>query len=209
MMRIVVFTLLALFVQSLTPFAQRVPASVIGEHMQKIEKEKAKKDKELKNLEQLEEIVANEIATAKAEMAKAMSSTIEQVGKSKANPEGLVTTSGGVTHSPSQHWVLDVKKLRSEYEQAGIYTKDEIDVIVEFHQSYVTNQGFTAGIAEQLAKIAEATAQKRTIGKYIAVKKQEIRDLENAMKGSSSSDVSNGGGNGGDGGGGGGGGGGY
>ena len=150
-----------------------------------MEKTKAKKLKELSRLEELEKIVANEIATAKAEMAQNMSNTVQNVGKSKASPEGLVTTSGGVVHSPKQHWELDVDKLRQEYENAGIYTQDEIDTIVEFHKAYVKNRGFTAGIAEQLARVAEAKAQQRTIQKYIAVKKQEITELENALQGSS------------------------
>lgn len=183
-----------------------VQAVGLGEHMQEMEKTKEKKLKELSRLEELEKIVADEIASAKAEMAQNMSNTVQNVGRSKKNPEGLVTTTGGVVHSPKQNWVLDKERLRKEYENTGIYTADEIDTIVEFHDAYTQNRGFTAGIAEQLARVAEAKAQQRTIQKYIAVKKQEIRELENALQGSSSGTVSSGG-SGGDGGGGGGGGG--
>jgi hypothetical protein len=161
---------------------------------QQMEASKAQKEKELSNLEGLAKIVADEIATARAEMAQNMSTTVQKVGKSKANPEGLVTTDGGVMHSPSQHWKLDVKKLRQEYQNKDIYTKDEIETIVEFHQSYVQNQGFTAGIAEQLAKVAEGKAQQRTLQKYISKKKQEIKDLENAPQGNDSGGGGGGGG---------------
>lgn len=190
----------------LNPCLHAMPTSSIGQHMQKVETDKKKKEKELQNLEALKEIVANEIAVNKAEMAQNMSNTVQQVGKSKSDPNGLVTTAGGIVHGPSQHWVLDVKKLRKEYEQAGIYTASEIDVIVGYHEAYVQNQGFTGGIAEQLAKIAEATAQKRTIEKYIDRKKKEIRELDNTLRGSS---AASGNGDGGGGGGGGGNGGGY
>ena len=205
MMRIFFYALIVAFASSVVPCPQVVQASKIGENMKQLEVDKAKKEKELKNLEKLEEMVANEIGVAKAEMAQNMTSTVQKVGHSKANPDGLVTTSGGIVHRPSKHWKLNVQNLRKEYENAGIYTPDEIDVIVEFHQSYVANQGFTAGIAEQLAKVAEGKAQQRTIQKYIARKKQEIHDLENAIRGTSSGD----GGGGGDGGSGGGGSGGY
>ncbi len=203
MMRIFFYALIVAFASSLVPCPQMVQASKIGEHMDQLEVDKAKKEKELKNLEKLEEIVANQIGAAKAEMAQNMTNTVQQVGHSKADPNGLVTTSGGIVHGPSKHWKLNTKKLRKEYENAGIYTPDEIDVIVEFHQSYVANQGFTAGIAEQLAKVAEAKAQQRTIQKYIARKKQEIHDLENAIQGTSSGDGDDGSGGGGGGGGGG------
>ena len=204
-MRLFFYAQIVAFASSVVPCPQVAQASKIGEHMEQMEADKAKKEKELKNLEQLENIVANEIGAAKAEMAQNMTNTVQHLGHSKANPEGLVTTSGGVVHSPSKHWKLNVKSLRKEYENAGIYTPDEIETIVEFHKSYVANQGFTAGIAEQLAKVAEATAQQRTIQKYITRKKQEIHELENAIRGTSSGD----GGGGGDGGSGGGGSGGY
>jgi hypothetical protein len=195
-MRLFFYVLIVAFVFGALPCPQVVQASKIGEHMAQLKADKAKKEKELKNLEKLEEIVANQIGTAKAEMAQNMTNTVQQVGHSKANPEGLVTTSGGIVHSPSKHWKLNIKSLRKEYENAGIYTPDEIDVIVEFHQSYVANQGFTAGIAEQLAKVAEGKAQQRTIQKYIARKKQEIAELENAMQGTSTGDGGGGGGSG-------------
>jgi septal ring factor EnvC (AmiA/AmiB activator) len=196
-MRIFFYALIVAFLSGILPCSQMAQASKIGENMKQLEADKAKKEKELKNLEKLEEIVDNEIGTAKAEMAQNMNNTVQKVGHSKANPDGLVTTSGGIVHSPSKHWKLNVNNLRKEYENAGIYTPDEIDVIVEFHKSYVANQGFTAGIAEQLAKVAEATAQKRTIQKYIARKKQEIDELENAIRGTSSGDGGGGGGSGG------------
>lgn len=200
MMKIGVSTLTVLFALAVLFDPCGLQASVISEHTQQMEKTKAKKMKELSRLEELENIVANEIGTAKAEMAQNMSNTVQNVGKSKVSPEGLVTTSGGVVHSPKQDWVLDADKLRQEYKNAGIYTQDEIDTIVEFHKAYVKNRGFTAGIAEQLARVAEAKAQQRTIQKYIALKKQEIQQLENALQGSSpdaSSAASEGGGGGG------------
>lgn len=193
------------FLAAVPSFVQAMPMSKLGEHFKNLEAEKSKKEKELKRLEDLAKAVENEIGSAKAEMAKNMMSTVEQVGRSKANPEGLVMTGGGIMHSPSKHWKLDAKKLRKQYEQAGIYKPEEIDVIIEFHKSYVQNQGFTAGIAEQLAKVAEATAQKRTIEKYISRKKDEIDELDNAIRGT----TSDGGGSDGGGGGGGGSGGGY
>jgi hypothetical protein len=187
------------FLLGVVSWSHAVPMSKIGEHMQDMETQKAKKEKELKNLEDLEKVVADQIAEAKAEMAQNMLSTMEKVGRTKTTPDGLVTTGGGIMHSPSQHWKLDVNRLRKEYESAGIYKPEEIDTIIEFHKSYVQNQGFTAGIAEQLAKVAEATAQQRTIQKYISRKKQEIQELENAIQGSSG--VGNDGGGGGSGGG--------
>ena len=200
MMKIGVSTLTVLCALAVLFDPSGLQASVIGEHMQQMEKTKAQKMKELSRLEALENIVANEIGTAKAEMAQNMSNNVQQVGKSKVSPEGLVMTSNGVVHTPKQDWELNVDKLRQEYKNAGIYTQDEIDTIVEFHKAYVKNRGFTAGIAEQLARVAEAKAQQRTIQKYIALKKQEIEQLENALQGSSpdaSSAASEGGGGGG------------
>ncbi len=202
MMRIISFSLMLSIATAIPFFPFAVQAISIGEHKQQMETDKKKKEKELSHLEDLGKMVADEIAVAKAEMAQSMSDTVQKVGKSKTSPDGLVTTTGGIVHSPKERWVLDVKKLRKEYENAGIYTKDEIDTIVEFHEAYVSNKGFTAGIAEQLAKVAEGKAQQRAIQKYIDRKKQEIQEIEKALQGSAS-DGGGGGGGGSDGGGGG------
>ncbi len=179
-----------LFLYVSPPLVQAWPTSQIGQHMSDLEAQKQKKAKELQNLKNLKKIVNDQIATAKAEMAQNMTSTVEKVGRVKADPNGLVTTAGGVSHSPSKHWKMNFENLRKEYENAGIYKPDEIDTIIEFHKSYVQNQGFTAGIAEQLAQVAEATAQKRTIEGYIERKEKEIAEVENAIKGAASANSS-------------------
>jgi len=198
-MRILCALLLAIFLFGTVASLHAAPLSKTGQHMKMMEEKKAKKQKELKNLEKLEEIVGNQVASAKAEMAKNMMSTMEKVGRVKTDPNGLVMTGGGIMHSPSKRWKLNVQRLRKEYENAGIYTPDEINDIVDFHQSYVENQGFTAGISEQLAKVAEAKAQQRTIQKYIARKIKEIEELESALNGLSSGGGGSGSGGGGDG----------
>jgi predicted nucleic acid-binding Zn-ribbon protein len=197
MMRIFLCAFIASMVLNISFHPNMLRADSIGEHMQQMEKDKNRKQKELSRLEELEKIIADEIGTAKAEMAQSMSDTVQKIGKTKKSPDGLVTTAGGIVHSPKQHWELDVEGLRKEYKNAGIYTEDEIDTIVEFHEAYIKNKGFTAGIAEQLAKVAEGKAQQRAIQKYISRKKQEIRDLENALQGNSSSNPSSDGGGGG------------
>lgn len=185
-------------------------ASTIGEHMAKLEADKKKKEKQLENLKQLENILENEIGKIKARIAHSAMNTAPKIGRTKANAQGFVTATGGITHSPNQRWTLDADKLRKEYENAGIYTSEEIDTIVTFHESYNQNQGFTAECTEILSQWAEAEAQLRTIKKYIERKEQEIQEVENAIRGPSASGTGAGagGGSGGSGGGGGGGGGG-
>lgn len=179
-------------------------AAELGEKMADLDSQVKKKTKELANLQELHKIVEDEIGTIKAQIGQSGSSQAAKIGPNK-DPGGFVTTAGGVTHGWSKHWVLDKQKLRKEYEAAGIYTPDEIDSIVEYHEAYVQNQGFTAECSENLAKLAECAAQKRAIEKYIERKQAEIRELELAGQGTTSDEVMGAGGGGSDGGGGGGG----
>ena len=183
---------------------QLLCASAIGEHMENLEKQKKQKQVELARLEELAKIIQDEIGTTKAQMAQNAMNTAPKIGYQKTNAQGLVTTTGGIVHGPSKHWVLDLDALRKEYEQADIYTPSEITAIIEYHKAYVQNKGFTAECSEYMAKMAESNAQLRTIKKYIERKKAEIKEIENALTGSSSSSSSGGSGGGNDGGGGGG-----
>ncbi|MFZ7128040.1 MAG: hypothetical protein ACOWWM_17920 [Desulfobacterales bacterium] len=201
MIRIRILPLIALLMLVLVLGSTDLRAASIADAAQQLENSRKQKEKELKNLQELENIIESEIGTAKAQLAQSVTSTVPKIGKVKSDPSGLVTIAGPVTHRPNGGWTLDANKLRKEYELAGIYTKDEIDDIVGFHESYNQNQGFTTEIAEHLAKIAEGKAQQRTLQKYIERKKQEIREIENALTGPSPDE-----GGGGDGGGGGGGG---
>jgi len=155
----------------------------LGEQLQQLEAQKQQKEKELARLKGMEKMIENDIATTKALMAQSVVNTVPKIGYMKANAQGFVTPSTGIVHSPTQNWTLDTVRLRKTYEQSKLYTTDEINTIITYHKAYVQNQGFTAGCSEFLAKMAEGTAQLRSIQKYISRKQDEIDELDNLIQG--------------------------